>query len=101
MTQELRYVEQLAAKSPPGTYSNIVEFEMQAATREALVSAGARSDGNLLIQKGLGDLPKIESFPRKFPDIVHIKAEGNAVNYGLRPGTVDIFNGRITGFTVR
>jgi hypothetical protein len=31
-------------------------------------------------------------------DVVHIKAEGTAINYGLRPGSVDIFNSRILNF---
>lgn len=31
-------------------------------------------------------------------DAVHIKAELGAVTYGLRPGSVNIFNSRILGF---
>lgn len=99
VTQDRAYVQQLADRWPE-KYPNIVQFEMQAGTKDALISAGARSDGNLLIEHGLGDLPKIDTFPKRFPDIVHVKAEGNAINYGLRKGTVDIFNSRISSFGV-
>jgi hypothetical protein len=31
-------------------------------------------------------------------DVVHVKAEGDAINYGLRRGSAHIFNSRIINF---
>lgn len=94
VTQDLGYVQQLAARHPD-LYETIVRFDMAPGTREALLSAGARSPGRLLEQAGLGHLPLIQ---KGMPDVVHIKGELGAINYGLRPGSADIFNCRITGF---
>ncbi len=94
VTQNLPYVEQLAARHP-NLYQTIVRFEMQPGTQQALVSAGARSPGRLLVDEGLGHLPMIS---RGMPNVVHVKAELDAINYGLRPGSAEIFNSRILGF---
>jgi hypothetical protein len=40
-------------------------------------------------------LPRIQ---KGQPDVVHVKAEGDAVNYGLRRGSVGIFNDRIIDY---
>jgi RHS repeat-associated protein len=91
VTQRLTYVQQLAARHPE-LYEKIVQFEMQPGTRDALIAAGARSPGKALEEAGLGRLPLIE---RGMKDVVHVKGELGAVNYGLRSGSVDIFNDRI------
>lgn len=94
VSQDLGYVEQLAARHPEWDLT-IVRFDMQLGTRDALIAAGARSAGNLLEQKGLGYLPMIQ---KGMTDVVYIKGEGRAINFGLRPGSVDIFNSRILHF---
>ncbi|MGH3908499.1 MAG: DUF6531 domain-containing protein [Pseudonocardiaceae bacterium] len=94
VTQDLSYVEQLAARHPD-KYETIVRFEMQPGTRQAMIDAGARSPGGLLQRAGLGHLPQVQ---KGMTDVVHIKAEGASINYGLRSGSVDIFNSRIMNF---
>lgn len=96
VTQNISYVQQLAARHPD-LYESIVHFQMAPGTREALIEAGARSSGRLLEQQGLGSLPMIA---KGMGDAVHIKAELGSVTYGLRPGSVHIFNSRIQTFGV-
>jgi RHS repeat-associated protein len=62
-------------------YPILVKFEMQPGTRDALIAAGKSSDE---IGQDLS--------------AIHLKTERGADNYGLRPGSVDIFNSRIVGF---
>lgn len=88
------YVKQLQARRPD-LYETIVRFEVQPGTREALLQHGARGPGQLLEQQGLGGLPLIR---RGQLDVVHVKAEGEAINYGLRSGSARHFNERILGF---
>jgi hypothetical protein len=95
VTQDVSYIEGLAAKNPR-LYQTIVGFEMAPGTRQALVSAGARAGGSLLEGPELGDLPSIQG---KGSDVVHIKQERGRITYGLRPGSVDIFNERIISFS--
>ena len=94
VTQSLGYVQHLAARHPD-LYETIVRYEMAPGTRDALLEAGARGPGLLLEEMGFGNMPAIE---KGMADAVHIKAEFRAVTYGLRPGSVDIFNSRILGF---
>ncbi|MGH3921276.1 MAG: RHS repeat-associated core domain-containing protein, partial [Pseudonocardiaceae bacterium] len=94
VTQDLGYVQQLAARHPD-LYETIVRFDMAPGTRQALVDAGARSPGRLLEESGLGHLPRIE---KGMTDAVHIKGELGSINYGLRQGSANIFNRRILGF---
>lgn len=94
VTQDLGYVQQLAARHPD-LYENIVRFDMAPGTRQALIDAGARSPGRLLEEAGLGHLPLIQ---KGMQNAVHIKGELGAINYGLRSGSAEIFNCRITGF---
>jgi RHS repeat-associated protein len=95
VTQERSFVEQLAARHPD-LYQNIVAFEMTPGTREALVAAGARGPGTVIEEAGLGNLPWIE---KGMTNVVYIKAERGAITYGLRSGSVNIFNNRILSFS--
>lgn len=96
VTQDLGHVEQLAARHP-GSYERIVQFDMQPGTRQALIGNGARDRvlSSTLDEAGLGDLPIIGKGDR---NVVHVKGEGGAINFGLRPGSADTFNCRILGF---
>jgi hypothetical protein len=94
VTQDLAYIEQLAARHP-GKYETIVQFQMKPGTRQALLDSGYISRSKLLTDKGLGDLPPIM---KGMKDVVHIKGEIRWINYGLRPGSAHIFNGRILDF---
>jgi RHS repeat-associated protein len=98
VTQDLAYVEHLATQSAragnPQLYENVVRFEMQPGTADALVASGARSQPTV-VHEVLEDLPTIV---RGDLNVVHVKVELGSVNYGLRPGTQDIFNSRILGF---
>jgi RHS repeat-associated protein len=96
VTQDLAYVQQLAARHPQ-LYSNLATFEMQEGTREALLSIGARNNAQVLIDAGLGDLPVIQ---RGMTNVVHVKGELEFINFGLRSGSVDAFNSRIINFTI-
>jgi hypothetical protein len=37
----------------------------------------------------------ISAYPKNEPNVVHLKGERGALTYGLRRGTVSIFNSRI------
>jgi ElaB/YqjD/DUF883 family membrane-anchored ribosome-binding protein len=94
VTQELGYVQQLAARHP-NLYETIVKFEVRSGTRQTLIDAGARSPGRAVDDAGLGHLPLIQ---KGMKDVVHVKGELGAINFGLRPGSADIFNSRIISF---
>jgi hypothetical protein len=96
VTQDLSYVKQLAARHPD-RYEVTVRFETEPGTRSALVAVGRRSDGKLIDDEGLGDLPRVS---KGLVDIVHVKAEGESITYGLRKGTAAVFNSRILKFGV-
>jgi hypothetical protein len=94
VTQDVGYVQQLAARWP-NKYETIVKFDMQPGTRQALLDAGRRSAGRLFEEQGLADIPRIG---KGMPNVVHIKAEDESITYGLRPGSAHIFNSRIIRF---
>jgi hypothetical protein len=96
VTQDLAYVKQLAARHPE-RYEVTVRFEMEPGTKAALLEGGARSNGKLFTRAGLDHLPIIR---KGMTHVVHIKAETKSINYGLRPGSVALFNGRIRQFGV-
>jgi hypothetical protein len=91
VTQDLEYARQIKARHPE-LYDTIVRFETQPGTTEALVQHGARGPGRLLEQRGLGDLPRVR---KGQTDVVHVKAEGTSINYGLRKESVQHFNQRV------
>ena len=93
-TQDLAYIEQLAARHPD-LYTHVVRFELQAGTRQTLIDIGARNSAKILEEAGLGHLPLMR---RGMLDAVHIKGEGTAINFGLRSGSVDVFNRAISVF---
>ncbi|MGI9598722.1 MAG: RHS repeat-associated core domain-containing protein, partial [Acidimicrobiales bacterium] len=96
VSQDLGYVEQLAARNP-GLYQRLVQFEMQSGTRSALLAAGARDRvlARTLRNQGLGTLPIIQ---KGDVSVVHVKGELDAVNFGLKSGSAEIFNCRIVSF---
>jgi RHS repeat-associated protein len=94
VTQDLSYVQQLAARHPD-LYETIAQFDMQPGTRDALIAGGARSPGPGLVDAGLGHLPLIG---KGMNGIVHVKSELGAINFGLRSGSAEIFNSRIIRF---
>ena len=96
VTQDLSYVKQLAARHPD-RYEVTVRFETEPGTRSALIAVGRRSDGKLIDDEGLGDLPRVS---KGQVDVVHVKAEGESITYGLRKGTAAVFNSRIQKFGV-
>ena len=94
VTQDRAYIEQLAARRP-GEFDNVVRFEVRPGTTKAMQDAGATSRSNLVDStERLRDLPRIE---RGQTDVIHIKGEGTAINYGLREDSADVFNDRIQG----
>jgi len=96
VTQDIAYSRQLAARHPH-TYETFVQFDMQTGTRDALLAAGARNGAKILDDQGYGHLPAIAKGQL---DVVHIKGEGDFINFGLRPGSAHIFNDRILGIKV-
>jgi hypothetical protein len=96
VTQDLSYVKQLAARHPD-RYEVTVRFETEPGTRSALIAVGRRSDGKLLDDEGLGDLPRVT---KGLVDVVHVKAEGESITFGLRKGSAAVFNNRILRFGV-
>jgi hypothetical protein len=94
VTQDRAYIDQLSARHP-GTYDNVVRFETRPGTRDALIESGGTSRSGLVDNDPqLSDLPRIE---RGNPGQVHIKGEGQSINFGLRRDSADIFNTRIQG----
>lgn len=49
------------------------------------------------IDEGLDHLPLMQKGMR---NAVHVKGEGTAINFGLRGGSVDVFNSRILDFII-
>ena len=87
VTQSKKYLEGLRRQSLRGggrkakQYTVLVRYEMARGTRAALTAAGRRPGE-------IGhDL-----------DVVHLKMEHGAETFGLRPGSVNIFNSRILRF---
>jgi len=94
VTQSRDYVQQLAARHP-SKYETIVQFNMQQGTRQALIDAGARNAGQDLSAQGLDHLLILYKGMR---NVVNIKLELGAINYGLRSDTAHIFNRNIIDF---
>ncbi len=95
VSQSPEYVIQLAARYPH-LYQKLVVYVMESGTKNALALNGAVSNGAENLDPTLAGLRNIASYPRQYPNVVHIKGEtGGAINYGLRTGTVHIFNNRI------
>ena len=81
VTQDRAYIEQLAARHP-GTYDNIVRFEMRPGTTDAMIDAGATSRSGIVDSNPrFADLPRMT---RGMRDHIHIKGEDESINYGLR-----------------
>jgi hypothetical protein len=96
VTQDRAYIEQLAGRHP-GTYDNIVRFETRPGTRDAMIDVGATSRSNIVdSDPDLAHLPRVV---KGSTDIVHIKGEGESINYGLRRDSADVFNTRIQGIS--
>jgi hypothetical protein len=96
VSQDLPYVRQLAARHPE-LYEVIVKLELAPGTKNALLASGARSQGAALDKAGLSGLPIIG---RQMKGVVHVKAELDAITYGLRKDSAAIFNERITNAAV-
>lgn len=94
VTKDLSYIDQLAARHP-NWYETVIQSDMAPGTVDSLISAGRRSSGKLLDERGFIDMPPID---KGMLDAVHVKAEGSSVNYGLRSGSQRIFNERIIRF---
>lgn len=84
VTQDRAYIEGLIDQSPAGKYDNVLRFENRPGTRDALIDSGGTSRSDR-VDPGpeLNGLPRIE---RGNPDQVHIKGEGDHINFGLRRG---------------
>jgi hypothetical protein len=96
VTQDIAYSRQLAARHPEW-YETLLEFETRPGTRDALVDAGARNQAAIVEREGLGHLAPIAKGQQ---DVVHVKGEGESINFGLRPKSAHIFNDRIVGIEV-
>jgi hypothetical protein len=59
-------------------------------TKNALIARGATSNQADQLDPSLRGLKTNFAYPKNYPDVVHIKGELGAVNYGLRRGTVGI-----------
>ncbi|MER5333983.1 ricin-type beta-trefoil lectin domain protein [Micromonospora sp. NPDC002717] len=87
VTQSREYLEGLRYRTArkggrnAEKYTVLVRYEMSSGTRDALISAGK---------------PGAEI--GKDPNYVHLKLEREADTFGLRPGSVGVFNSRIVGF---
>ena len=84
----------LAAKRPQD-YQHLVVYNMQRGTRNALLGSGAVSNVNGADFPEVAGLQHIASFPKNDPNLVHVKGGSGGLNFGLRRGTVSIFNSRI------
>lgn len=94
VTQNYNYVLSLAAKRPQD-YQHLVIYNMQHGTRNVLLSHGAISNVSADDFPEVSGLPHISTFPRNEPNVIHVKGEAGGLNFGLRRGTVDLFNSRI------
>ncbi|MBU7600364.1 hypothetical protein JGS22_022700, partial [Streptomyces sp. P38-E01] len=103
VTQEKDYIDTLLyntrkMKGRKGEqYQVLVRYEMTHGTREALLAAGRGSGKNrdtVLERHGI-ELDELNGSK----DHIHVKQERFGLNFGLRPGSADIFNERIGGVT--
>jgi RHS repeat-associated protein len=87
VTQDREYLEGLRHQTHrrggrnAEKYTVLVRFEMSPGTRDALIAAGKRP----------GEIGQDVN-------AVHLKSERGFDTYGLRPGSVGVFNSRIVGF---
>ncbi len=87
VTQDREYLEGLRHQTHrrggrnADKYTVLVRFEMSPGTRDALIAAG-KSPGEI----------------GQDVNAVHLKSERGFDTYGLRPGSVGVFNSRIVGF---
>jgi RHS repeat-associated protein len=103
VTQEVDYVTGIAAKFArrggrnAQKYTHLVRYAMEPGTRDALIAAGRGSGDNIeAIREAYGlHLDEIG----QSVDFVHVKLEREGLNFGLRPGSVDVFNSRIRSMT--
>jgi hypothetical protein len=79
----------------PQDYQHLVVYNMQHGTRSALLGNGAVSNATGAEFPEVAGLRHISSFPKNEPNIVHVKGEVGGLNFGLRRGTVGVFNSRI------
>ncbi|PWI17216.1 hypothetical protein DI272_25925, partial [Streptomyces sp. Act143] len=99
VTQESDYVTGIAERFArrggrnAQKYTHLVRYEMHPGTRDALIAAGRGSGDNIAaIREAYGlHLDEIgESV-----NFVHVKMERGGLNFGLRSGSVDVFNSNI------
>jgi RHS repeat-associated protein len=82
-----------------GDYEVLVVFIMRQGTKNTLTANGAISASALQVDPSLFYLPYIGSIPpSQVPNVVHIKGEQGGLNYGLRRGSVGLFNSNIIAF---
>ncbi|GAA2849888.1 hypothetical protein Acy02nite_00040 [Actinoplanes cyaneus] len=87
VTQSRSYLEGLRSRvggrggRNADKYTALVRFEMAPGTRDALIAAGK----------------KPEEIGQDI-NAVHLKMERGSETFGLRPGSVDVFNSMIKGF---
>ncbi|MDQ3802896.1 MAG: putative Ig domain-containing protein [Acidobacteriota bacterium] len=95
VTQDYNYVVTRCLFRNPKDYPIIVRFRMQLGTTLALLSRGG------LHNSAYDNLPHLRMLPRLRdgdPNQVNIKYEYDAITYGLRSGTIHIFNAGVKGF---
>ncbi|GAB2906917.1 hypothetical protein GCM10022245_48190 [Streptomyces mayteni] len=108
VTRNLEYVEQLRNRflrqsgRKGEAYSHLVQYEMQPGTFDALVQAGRGSGDNVRqIRTQFPDLPlEFADEIGSSTNFVHVKLELGGLNFGLREGSVDVFNSNIISHTV-
>ncbi|GAA0477111.1 RHS repeat-associated core domain-containing protein [Streptomyces olivaceiscleroticus] len=99
VTQERGYVQRIAEQfarrggRQAEKYTHLVTYRMEGGTREALIAAGRGSGDNIAaVADNFGiHLEEIGSDV----NYIHVKMEREGLNFGLRPGSVDVFNSRI------
>ncbi|MEU6854033.1 DUF6531 domain-containing protein [Actinacidiphila alni] len=103
VTQEAGYVRRIAETFArrggrnAQKYTHLVRYQMQPGTRDALIAAARGSGDNIeAIREAYG--LHLDEIGQSL-DFVHLKLEREGLNFGLRPGSVDVFNSRILGKT--
>jgi hypothetical protein len=75
----------------------LVRYQMKPGTRDALIAAARGSGANIeAIREAYG--LHLDEIGQSL-DFVHLKLEREGLNFGLRPGSVDVFTSRILGKT--
>lgn len=78
-------------------YTHLVRYQMQPGTRDVLIAAAPGSGDSIEAIRETYDLHLDEIGQRV--DFVHLNLEREGLNFGLRPGSVDVFNFRILNMT--